>query len=204
MRAGGGRSLIRTAAGLATAVAASVILHMLPAWFPLGLSPPEQADVQTLWLVSLSSGPGEEDPGRPGKAADGQGNKAAAPAGKGAEQVSENRSSGAAQLIPVHSSLRREELDLVLSQIRKRRQPAGRRANPPGPGRVELGLKLTKDGDVASAWVVHEQGSPGLAEFALELVHRAGPFPEAGAHMRDRLVLGCSFVVHRKTQTRGE
>jgi hypothetical protein len=177
---------------------------MLPAWFPLDLSDPEPVDVQTVWVLNLSSGPGEEEPGRPGKAADEQKDEAAAAAGQREEQVPDSRKTEAAQLIPVRSSLRREELDLILSEIRKRMQPAWQRAEPPGPGRVELGLELSKEGDVASAWVAHEQGSPGLAEFALELVHKAGPFPGAGVYMRDRLVLGCSFVVHRKTQTRGE
>lgn len=177
--------------GGSAAVAASLIIHALPAWFCPWSEPavePEIACVLNLetWSQSRAEEAGAADQNRSSKLA----NRILPPAEEKILQTSE-----APALIQVQNQERDTAVDSVLSRVRERLQPVWEQAAPPGTGQVELCLELTQSGEVHSVWVTNVYGSPQLADFILELVREAGPYPLAGEYIADRLTVGCTFAV---------
>jgi hypothetical protein len=84
-----------------------------------------------------------------------------------------------------------------LSAVHDRLQPLWEAAHPPGPGRIEVDLQLTPRGTLASVWITQAEGPPELADFVVHMVKQAGSFPRAKDYIHDRVVVGCTFIVHQ-------
>lgn len=180
--------------GGSAAVAASLLIHALPAWFCPWSEP--GVEPETVCVLNLEAWPESQT-------------EKAAPADQDRNPDLVNRisppseekilqTSEAPALIQVQNQERDTEVDIVLSRVRERLQPVWEQATPPGTGQVELCLELTHRGKVHSVWVTNVYGSPQLADFILKLVQEAGPYPLAGEYIADRLTVGCTFAVDGK------
>lgn len=180
--------------GGAAAVAASLLIHILPAWFCSWSEP--GVEPETVCILDLESRPGSlagnDKPEDQRLDPDLVNRSSPSPKGEGL-QISE-----APALIQVQDQERNTAVDMVLSRIRERLQPVWEKSHPPETGQVELCLELTHRGEVHAVWITNVYGSSQLADFILELVQEAGPYPLAGEHIADRLTVGCTFAVEGK------
>lgn len=182
----------KTLLGVAAAAAASVFLHFLPAWL---LSDPQTSSPEhTVFIVDVASPhtsqAGDDSPEeKPEQTAPDQD-----PISDAAlEQV---RLRAGADVFSPKAGSAEKDLKKILAGVKSRVQPVWQKSSPPGSGRVDIYLELSSQGELDSVWVADGQGHPQLPAFVLDVVRRAQPFPLAGAYLRDRMVVGCTFAVY--------
>ncbi|MFO7801507.1 MAG: hypothetical protein R6V55_04315 [Desulfovermiculus sp.] len=182
----------KTLLGVVAAAAASVFLHFLPAWLLPG--PRTSTPEHTVFIVDVAS---------PHKPQAGDGNLEEKPEESAedqnptpAEDLEQVRLRGGSGGFFPKAGSAEEDLKKILAGVQSRVQPVWEGAKPPGPGRVDIYMELSSQGDLDSAWVADGQGHPQLPAFVLDVVRRAQPFPLAGVYLRDRMVVGCTFAVY--------
>ncbi len=182
----------KTLLGIAAAAVASVFLHFLPAW--LLPDPQTSSPEPPVFIVDVASPQKPQgDEGnleeKPEETAENQGPTSGADLG----QV---RLRGGSDGFSPGSGSAEEALENILAGVKSRVQPVWEGAKPPGPGRVDIYLELSSQGELDSVWVADGQGHAQLPAFVLDVVRRAQPFPLAGVYLRDRMVVGCTFAVY--------
>lgn len=88
-----------------------------------------------------------------------------------------------------------EQEERILRRVREEIDDLWRDSRPPGPGFVQLRIRLDSEGEIASLRIIGLQGSSEVADYIKDLVREAAPYTSAMEGAEQEMVFDCLFDI---------